>query len=211
MNLNIISGENVDMISPFPAPEARRVFGWSHCYRTLSESDDTPTDEATFTERILGLMNQCPTWGVIDKNRLTNSKHEAPLIGIVIFEPIGLRAGYLHFASARKAFKMQLMDEALELVVRFLFEQHHLLLRLGAYMDEKNGPAKYLFRQLGFRFEGCFEDAVLHLGVPKSVAYFGLTKRAWVAQVNEEQPPEFAEPMDVQEIDLSLAEPSSAA
>lgn len=208
-SLNIISGENVDLIAPFPQAEVRRVFGWSHCFRTLSESDDNPQDIDTFTERVHGLLASCPSWGVIDKNRLTNDKHEAPLVGILLFEPVGVRAGYVHFASARKAFKMNLMDEALGLVVRFIFENSPLLLRLGAYMDEKNAPAKSLYRRVGFRFEGSVEDAVLHLGVPKSVAYFGLTQRAWVQRINETQPESFAEPMHLTEADAD-AEPSLA-
>ena len=210
MSLNIISGENVDLLAPFPAAEARRVFGWSHCYRTLSESDDNPQDIEAFTDRIQGLLASIPTWGVIDKNRLSNDKHEAPLVGVLLWEPVGVRAGYVHFASARKAFKMGLLDEALKLVVRFLFENSPHLLRVGAYIDEKNSAAKSLYRRNGFRFEGCVEDAVLHLGTPASVAYFGLTKRAWVQRINEEQPPEFGEPLrfvesqDVQD-DVNLA------
>lgn len=184
--MNIISGQNVDLITPFPANEVRRVFGWNHCYRTITENDDTPNNIEDFTTHVQTLLTVCPSWGIIDKNRITNTSHEAPLVGIGLFEPAGSRTGYFHVATARKAFRTGLIDEAGELVIKTLFDSVPTLLRLGAYMDEKNAPAKALCRRLGFKFEGVCEDAILQNGQPKNVAYFGLTRRNWICHLDKQ-------------------------
>lgn len=183
--MHIISGQNVDLITPFPASEVRRVFGWNHCYRTITENDDTPNNIDDFTVHVQTLLQICPSWGIIDKNRITNTSHEAPLVGIGMFEPAGKRTGYFHVATARKAFRTGLIDEAGELVIRTLFDLMPDILRLGAYMDEKNAPAKALCRRLGFKFEGVCEDAILQNGQPKNVAYFGLTRRNWICRLDK--------------------------
>ena len=177
--MNIISGQNVDLISPFPPQEVRRVFGWNHCYRTLTENDDTPNTIDDFERHMQALLAVCPSWGIIDKNHLTNIKHEAPLVGIGLFEPAGIRHGFFHVATARKAFKTGLIDEAGQLVIQQLFDSIPTLLRVGAYMDERNAPAKALCKRIGFKFEGLCEDMISRNGEPKNIAYFGLTRRKW--------------------------------
>jgi hypothetical protein len=180
--VNIISGQNVDLITPFPATEAARVYGWNHCYKTISDSDDIPKEKEQFTAHVEGLLLVCPSFGLIDKNRLTNQKHEAPLIGIGIFEPAGQYNGFLHFASGRKAFKMGLIDEGGQLMVNYLFENLPTILRIGAYTNDRNSPAKSICRRLGFKFEGLCEDMLPKDGKPQNVAYFGLTRRNWICQ-----------------------------
>lgn len=177
--MEIIRGENVDLITPFPLAECRRVFGWSHCYRTLTETDDTPNDIDGFEKHMQEMLQVCPSWGIIDKNHITNIKHEAPLVGIVMFEPAGIRTGYFHVATARKAFKTGLIDEAVQLTIKYLFNTVQTLTRLGAYMDEKNAPAKALAKRAGFKYEGLLEDAIVRDGIPRNVIYFGLTRRRW--------------------------------
>lgn len=184
--MQIISGQNVDLITPFPASEIRRVFGWIHCYRTFTENDDTPNNIEDFTTYMEQILSVCPSWGIIDKNRITNTSHEAPLVGIGVFEPAGVRNGYFHVATARKAFRTGLVDEAGELVLRAIFQGMPLLSRVGAYMDEKNSPAKGLARRLGFKFEGVCEDAVVKDGQPRNVVYFGLTRRNWLCRVQQQ-------------------------
>ena len=178
--MNIISGQNVDLITPFPVNENRRVFGWSRCYRTFIDNDALPAKIEPYTTYINQFLS-LPTifsWGVVDKNRLTNDRHEAPLVGLVAFE-LASYGGYLHFASARKAFKMGLMDEAVALVVQSVFESSPQLLRVGVHVDERNYPAKALFRALGFKFEGVKESDFLQHGVPKNSVMFGLTRQRW--------------------------------
>lgn len=181
--MNIITGENVDLIAPFPPGETRRVFGWNYCYRTFQESDDVPTTQVAFTEHIDGVLGVCPSWGIIDKHRVTNQRHEAPLVGVVLYEPAGHRAGYVHFASGRKAFKMGLVDEAMRDVIAAIFAAQPDLLRVGMYMDEKNSPVKWLAKRLGFKFEGVCRDMVIREGMLRDMVYYGLPRREWMASL----------------------------
>jgi len=182
-NLRIIEGKNVDLITPFPMNEIRRTYGWMHCYRTLTESDDSPKDMDGVVALTSQGFSQSFTWGIIDKNHLTNIRHEAPLVGFGMFEPVLspgtmiVRGGFFHVATARKAWKTGLIDEAGELVIRELFENIPTLLRISALMLEKNSPAKSLCRRMGFKFEGVLEDMVLQERSPQSMVLFGLTRR----------------------------------
>jgi len=175
--MNIISGTNVDLITPFPPSETRRVFGWSKCYRTFVDSDLYPKGIEDYTSFIASALALPATqsWGVIDKNQLTNARHEAPLVGVVMFEPAQY-GGFLHFASARKAFKMGLLDEALELALAAIFSTNPSALRVTCCMDERNYPVKVILRSRGFAFEGAQRSAFLQAGEPRALAMFGLVR-----------------------------------
>lgn len=177
--MDIVTGTNVDLIAPFPAGQARRVYNWNFCFRTFAENDDVPQNPEEFTSRVESLLAVCPTFGVVDKGQITSTRHEAPLVGLVMFEPAGQRHGFIHFACGRKAFKMGLMDEAVEMAVRWLFTNVPGLLRVGTYLDESNTPAKWLFRRLGFRYEGICRDVMLRGGMLRDLVYFGLPRREW--------------------------------
>jgi RimJ/RimL family protein N-acetyltransferase len=202
--MNIIEGTNVDLITPFPAGEMKRIFGWNHCYRTLMDNDDTPNTMMEFTSFMEGLLQVCPSAGIIDKNHLTNARHEAPLVGIIFFEPSGLRSGFIHYASARKAWKAGLLEEALHLGIENIFTALPTLARVGFYLSERNTPAKQLAKRLGFKFEGLFEDMVVNGGKPEGTAYFGLTRRVW-------QPPTQPIPEEFENVETSLSLPTIAA
>jgi RimJ/RimL family protein N-acetyltransferase len=181
--MRIIEGKNVDLIAPFPSGEVGRMYGWMHCYRTLTEDDDSPKNLEEFIQHTHTMLGVCPSWGIVDKWKITNSRHEAPLVGVLLFEPTlspwngQIRNGQLHVATARKAWKTGLVDEASQLVISTLFDELPGLQRLSAYMLEKNFPAKGLARRAGFKFEGLVEDAVVQGGSPQSMALFGLTRR----------------------------------
>jgi RimJ/RimL family protein N-acetyltransferase len=181
--MNVLSGENVDLIFPFPISEIRRTYGWNHCYRTLTESDDTPNTPEVFVPYMERIIQTVPSWGIIDKNHITNIKHEAPLVGIIVFEPSFLpnseviRNGFFHVATARKAWRTGLVDEAGLLVLKRLFAEIPTLNRVSAYMIEKNFPAKALCKRVGFKFEGLMEDAITKNGCEENMVLFGLTRR----------------------------------
>lgn len=182
--MNIISGQAVDLITPFPLVEAPRVFGWKHCYRTLSDDDDVPVGREEFIASVEALLPQALTAGIIDKGQLTSEKHEAPLIGLLAFVPSGTRDGAIHFAAGRKAFKMGLVEEGLVDFLPHVWEKFPSLLRITSLLDESNSPAKGVLKRCGFRFEGVHQGAVLVGGVPRSRVQLGLTRE--IPQVIEE-------------------------
>jgi len=128
-------------------------------------------------------LSVCPNWGIIDKNHTTNIKHEAPLVGIIVFEPVCvpgtqiIRNGFFHVATARKAWRTGLVDEAGHLAIEEIFREIPSLLRVSGYMVEKNFPARSLCKRLGFTFEGLAEDMFLREGKPENMVLFGLTRR----------------------------------
>lgn len=175
--MNIISGQNVDLLMPFPQGEVPRMFGWRHCYRTLSDDDDSPEGREEFIGAMGGLLPGCLSVGIIDKCQLTSTRHEAPLVGMVFFIPGGERDGVIHFAAGRKAFKMGLVEEAMAQFIPEIFAAYPSLLRVSALLDESNTPAKGVLKRLGWKFEGVAQDACLQGGVPRSRVMFGLTRR----------------------------------
>ena len=175
--MKIISGQNVDLITPFPEAEVPRIFGWKHCYRTLPEDDDAPQEREEFLQGVREVLPYSFHAGVIDKQRVTSTRHEAPLVGICMFIPSGRRDGLLHFAVGRRAFRAGLMQEALAFFITEVFDSFPELLRMTVVLDESNSPAKSLLRKEGFKFEGVARDAVMAQGVPRSRVSFGLTRQ----------------------------------
>lgn len=210
-SLRIITGKDVDLICPFPISEIKRTYGWVHCYRTITECDDSPKDIDSYSAMMSQVLPRVVSWGMIDKNHLTNIKHEAPLVGFGMFEPSlmpngTIRSGYLHVATARRAWKANLVDEATDLVLADLFEGLPSLLRVSAYMADKNAPAKALVRRHGFRYEGLIEDSILVENSPENLVLFGLTRRNYNALCQPKCLVE-SEPVSVEQSDNSLEVP----
>lgn len=183
----IISGQNSDLITPFPPAEVGRIFGWNHCYRTLVEDDALPTDKEEFTRLMEQSLPHAVTCGIVDKGQLTSSRHEAPLVGLITYTPVSARDGIIHFASGRKAFKMGLVEEGLSLFIPRIFESSPAITRLSAVLDEANTPAKGVLRRVGFRFEGVTRDAVVRGGIARSQVQFGLTRQFFTQPAQAEE------------------------
>lgn len=175
--MRIIEGEYVDLIDPFPKKEVHRVYGWMHCYRTMTESDITPKGPDEFDRYFNALLDVVVSYGVIDKQNLTNSRHEAPLIGLITFEPHTIWNGFVHVASSRKAWGKGLMDEAGKLVLKDLFTNLETLQRLSAWIFKNNIPAQHYVIRAGFRKEGVLRDFIVQDGLPKTIYQYGLTRR----------------------------------
>jgi RimJ/RimL family protein N-acetyltransferase len=182
MELRTIIGTNVDLIMPFPVSEINRIYGWMHCYRTLTESDDTFKERDKYCEWLAGRMAHSVSWGIIDKNHLTNNNHEAPLVGYGSFEPLlmpnnAIRDGYVHLATARRSWKARLVDEAVPLMMRDLFDGIPTLLRFSGMFNERNAPMKSLARRMGWKCEGVKEDAFTFNGEAQNLIMYGITRR----------------------------------
>ncbi len=194
--MKIISGQSVDLLTPFPQAEATRVWGWKHCYRTLSEDDDVPQGREEFQSSVEALLPLAFTAGVVDKGQLTSAKHEAPLVGLIAFVPSGTRDGAIHFATGRKAFKMGLLEEALTQFLPLVWSEYPLLLRISAMLDESNAPAKSVLKRCGFRFEGVTQNAVVVGGVPRSRVQLGLTRESATYERPNDAPAVIADDAD---------------
>jgi RimJ/RimL family protein N-acetyltransferase len=182
--MNILESTNIDLIEPFPVNEGRRVFKWLHAYKNIVETDlsaKTPEDLEAFLTAVV----QTPgvhSYGVIDKFNQLGFKHEAPLVGMIIYEPASIWNSYCHVASTRRAWGMGYIDEGIRASLDYLFSNEPQLLRVSALVLATNGPVKGLVRRLGARYEGCMKEMVTQNGQPKDLLHFGITKTEWVAK-----------------------------
>lgn len=183
--MKIIEAANVDLIEPFPITEAKRVFKWLRAYKNIIESDLSPKTPEEFEEYFKTILPHIRSFGVIDKNSALGFRHEAPLIGMVVFEPATVWNCYLHIASNRRAWGTGFMDEAVRAGIAEVFASTPNLLRVSAYVLAKNGPVKGMARRLGFTFEGLLRDLVTQRGEPRNVIHFGYTRADWQAGVGQ--------------------------
>lgn len=186
--MKIYSGDNVDLLEPFPQSEIHRLVGYLHCYKTIIHSDDSPQTDEELIEYFKKYFQQpnVRSWGLIDKNRMINQNHEAPLVGFGAFEAAGplntARNGYFHCATTRKAWGAGIIDEAAQIAFDTVFNEFPNLLRISSFVINNNYPARKLAQRLGMKIEGVLEDAVLQQGIPKPLTHFGLTRRRWETQ-----------------------------
>lgn len=177
--MNIISAQDVDLIEPFPTQEAKRVYGWMHCYKNMIETDVYPKTPEEYEEFFKTKLPFTRSFGVIDRDNKLGFKHEAPLVGMVIYEPASPYNCYIHVASPRRAWGKGFIDQAIVASIDHIFETEPSLLRISAFCLENNGPVKGLARRLGFKYEGCIFDMISQNGVPKNVLHFGMTRQNW--------------------------------
>lgn len=181
----IIEGQDVDVISPFPAKFIKQAVAWLHCHPTLTMADNSPKDEEGLLTYMEEILHNCPSYAIVDKYNLTRVKStDTPLVGIVTVQPLPPWSAYVHIASTRKAWgekltKPGLLEQGSRLIIEDLFANTPTLLRINASPLSHNAAAKGLCRRLGFRQDGFFEDAVEVQGVPKSVTHFGLLRSKW--------------------------------
>lgn len=206
--MQVIEGKDVDLLKPFPLMEVPRLIGWLHCYKTIIHSDDSPQTEQELKDYFTTWLQQpnVVSWGIIDKNRKLNIRHEAPLVGFGGFAYSTLRDGYFHCATTRRAWGTGMIDEAGRLAIRDLFTTDPRLTRVSTIVINNNYPARSLAHRLGFVIEGRCEDMVVQKGIPRPVTHFGLTRRAWLAaQAEAEQPSTVDTPAQAETTEESLA------
>lgn len=177
--MQIIEGRDIDLISPFPPTEYKRIFGWLHCYRTITETTAFPKTAEEFAEK-LGKLRNLQTFGIIDKNNILNVRHEAPLIGMYMFDQDTILNGNAHVASTRKAWGSRLVDQAGQRLIQHVFDTIPNLTRVTVSVLASNAPAKALAKRLGFLYEGRVRDAITVNDTPSDMALFGLTRRDWI-------------------------------
>jgi RimJ/RimL family protein N-acetyltransferase len=184
--MRVIESTNIDLIEPFPLSEAKRAFGWIHCYRNLIESDLSPKTPEEFEAYLQAILPATRSFGVIDKNNQLGFKHEVPLVGMIIFEPATAWNCYVHIASPRRAWGSGFMEEAIKGALTEVFDTEPYLTRVSAYVLENNNPVKGLARRLRWEYEGRMRDLITQNGEPKNVLHFGITRRSWVERYGQQ-------------------------
>jgi RimJ/RimL family protein N-acetyltransferase len=177
--VRILSAADVDLIDPFPIAEIPHLYNWMRAYKNIVESDLSPKDLPSFEAYFKEILPNCITYGVIDRENTLGFRHEAPIIGMVMFEPNSPWNKYIHIASNRRAWGSGFMDQAITLAVADLFTLDPSLLRVSAFVLANNSPVRALAKRLGWQFEGVMKDMVAQGEVGKSVVHYGLTRAVW--------------------------------
>lgn len=182
--MDVLEGKNVDLIEPFPPSQILRLRGWLYCYKTMIITDADPHTPEEILQFIAAQMSSpnVRSWGVIDKFNAIQSKHEAPLVGCVVFERTTPYNGYFHVTFNRQSWGKGMADEASDIVLKRVFETEPDLLRVSAAILSKNNPAKALCSRVGFNREGVMRRFVLQNTEPMDVIHYGLTRKDWEEQ-----------------------------
>lgn len=177
--MHVVSGRDVDIISPFPVKELPAVIGWMHCYKSIIMGDEGPQNDEELYQLLVAHVGNHDSWAIVDKANLTKgSKVDVPLVGIIIFEKTSPYNGYIHVASNRKAWgnklaKPGLIEQAGHLVIKDIFDNNPGLNRISIAVEDNNKAAINLAKRVGFKQDGCFKDMVMKNGKPQTAMHFG--------------------------------------
>lgn len=181
----VLTGKDVDVLSPFPLRLLPQAVQWLHCHPTLTMADNSPRTP----EELTALMEQAlagqPSYAIVDKRNLSRVKStDLPVVGIVTVEHLPPWSAYVHIASNRKAWgdklaQPGLLEQGGQLILSELFETLPELLRVNAAPLAHNAAARGLCKRLGFAQDGLFEDAVRVGGKVKGIVHYGITRSAW--------------------------------
>lgn len=175
---NVIVGENVDVLSPFPLVYLDRLVKWTHQYKSLITHDFTNTDDDSLRQMFQDHINNQLCYAVVDKHNKIGLPSDGPIVvgGFFIEEgsPVNV---YTHVVSQRRVWGKGLMDEAASLVVKNLFERNDELQRISAYMVANNRAVINFIEKQGFNREGTFRDMARIKGQPMDVVHYGMTRR----------------------------------
>lgn len=181
--MQVLEGKDVDVISPFPTGAFDQAAQWMHCYKTLIFGDSGPQtveDIVKFLHEKTHLPNvYC--WAIVDKHNLTQTRSDAPLVGIGFFELLSPENGYFHVASNRRAWGERiaqpgLVQQAAELALPSIWAYLPTLQRISAATYASNKAAKGLIGRLGFQKDGYFVNMGRTKGRPQDVVHYGLLR-----------------------------------
>lgn len=184
--MRIIQGELVDLIDPFPKNQLERLWQWTRFLTTTVLDDSMPRDKEPFVQWIDELLPFTASYGVIAKNGAF--KHEAPIVGFVLFEPAPPCTAILHAAGNRRAGRLGLLSEAVKMGIEDVFLRGPDLLRVSAGLLSHNKLGRELIENAGLHKDGYFRNMVRVKGKPASIIHYGLVR------------PEHREPIEENEV-----------
>lgn len=181
--MDLLIGKDVDVISPFPVQGLKQAAQWMHCYKTLTFRDDGPQtieEIEVFLKHGLSAPGVY-SWGIVDKNNLTATRSESPLVGLIYLQMPFPENGYLHVTTNRRAWgeriaKPGMAEQAGRLIMGDLWTRFPGLLRLSAFTYARNKAAISYLRKLGGKQDGYFENMGVSKGIPQDVVHFGMLR-----------------------------------
>ena len=177
--MEIIEAPELDLISPFPESQLHRVWGWSRAFSNLNIPDDGPRTKEAFEAYMKGQLTAALTFGIIDRDGLLGLPNVAPLVGIIVFEPVNTYNGYIHIATSRPTWGTRMADQALQTAINYIFTHNPNIQKVSAAIADEYVPAKALARRLGAKLEGILEGIAVRDGELMNVAHYGILYSNW--------------------------------
>jgi len=178
----VITGDSVDLISPFPNSYLSRLVKWTYQYRSLLTWDYGPQTPADMEEILTECIASKRTYGVVDKYNKIGVNTDGPVVvGAFMIDEASPVNCYVHTVSQRRAWGKGLMDEGVDLLMGDLFSDPKLL-RVSANMVANNRAVISLAARHGFQREGLIRDMIIVNDEPRNVVYYGLTRNDYIKQ-----------------------------
>lgn len=176
-DIRVIKGEGVDLISPFPVSEVDRIYGWIRSFKNVIEFDGWLRGRKEYKDYYINtVIPNTPTYGIIDKKNKAIQDVNFPLVGMFMANaPLPFNI-YLEFTSNLKALGSGVMDEAIELAKKDIFEQNEKAVRISAWVLDGNRLAFRYLKNHGFEKEGRIKNMITQRGEPKAVYHLGILK-----------------------------------
>lgn len=175
---NVIIGENVDVLSPFPRIYLDRLVKWMHQYKSLVTNDFVDSSDENIKAILEAFIDESQTFAIVDKHDKIGLNIEGPIVvGAVLVEPGVPINKYLHIVSQRRAWGKNLIDEGASMIVKYMFESEPNLARLSALMLNNNRAVVSFVEKQGFKREGYFKDSTQIKGELRDMVHYGLTRK----------------------------------
>ena len=179
----VITGDSVDLLSPFPPVYIDRLVKWTHQFKSLLSWDLGPQTDEEIKEHIEDTIANRQTFAVIDKYNLIGLPNPTGpiVVGAFILDVASPVNIYMHVVSQRRVWGKGLIDEAVDVLIKDLFDSNEILLRLSATMVKTNRAVVSFAKRHKFKHEGTISDMLLVNGQPVDVVHMGLTRRDYLA------------------------------
>lgn len=179
--MQVLCGNDVDVLEPFPSGYLGFAESWVHAHKTLVFGDQPPEDIPAFLAQRMALPG-VRSWAIVDKHNLTGAREtKIPLIGMLFFEQNCPENGYAHVATSRRAWgekiaRPALVDQACALILDEVWASTPTLNRVSIATYATNKAAKHLAYRMGFTRDGYFKNMGTLKGAPVDIIHFGLLR-----------------------------------
>lgn len=185
MSYKLLAGKDVDVLEPFPEAYWPQATQWMYRHHTLVFGDQGPQtpEEIEVFLRTRSKQPGIRTWGIVDKNNLTQVRStDIPLVGVVFWEQDSPYNGYIHLASNRRGWgpklaQPSLVEQGAELIKQELWDSTPSLQRISTIMFAHNKAARTLANALGLVKDGYFKSMGCIKGKPIDMIHYGLLRK----------------------------------
>ena len=168
----MIHGQRVDLVEPFPADRLAEMHGWLQSTRAIVSAPNFPAEPDAFEVKMRALLPRIRSWAVYDRT-------DGLLVGVVMFEPVGVMARRVYVASRRRIWGKGLMDEAVRLAMADAFTEDPELGYLFSMVAANNAPSVAFNKRVGGRLKNAIPKHLRQGSELYDMLIFEITREQW--------------------------------